>query len=106
MMRRPPPPTPRTLGMIPEASASRERGLDDMEMGADDVLVDMFEQEQQAEMDAMAEAMSSGERPPDSAPWSDDEDYDSLFMDYLEQEQQERPVHSQDVDSSGDMDLS
>lgn len=107
----------RTLGVIPEASASQERGMDGMGTEADDdMLVDMFEQEQQAELDAaMAEAMAmagsggggaSGDRPPRSPEWDDDEDYDALFMDYLAQEQQEGPVHSQDVGDFGDMDLS
>lgn len=108
----------RTLGMIPEASASQEQGLDG---DVDAMLVDMFEQEQQAELDAaVAEAMAmagSGQQQslggdgsrPRSPQWDDDEDYDALFMDYLAQEeeqQQEGPVHSQDVGDYGDMDLS
>ncbi|CAN8106436.1 unnamed protein product [Discula destructiva] len=90
----------RKLSAIPEV---------DMEMGVDDMLVDMFEQEQQAELEAMAEAMSSGDTPPlppDTPHWSDEDEYDALFMDYLAREQQEGPVHSQDVGCSGDMDLS
>lgn len=97
--------------MVPEASASGERSVD-VDMDADDMLVDMLEQEHQAELEAMAEAMaprdpSSSERRHvlDSSQWDDEEDYDALFMDLLAQEQQERPVHSQDV-GSGDMDLS
>lgn len=97
----------RALEGSPEASASQERG--DVDMGADDMLVDMFEQEQQAELEAMVAEMSgqaSSDRPPAAPQWSDDEDYDALFMDYLNQEQQEELVHSQDVAGDGQMDLS
>lgn len=89
------------------ASARLERG--DMNMDVDDMLVDMFEQEQQAELEAMATEMSgqasSNDRPPGTPQWSDDEDYDAIFMDYLNQEQ-EGFVHSQGEAREGEMDLS
>lgn len=98
---------PRALGQGPEVSASRERG--DGDIGMDDMLVDMFEQEQQAELEAMEAEISghaSSDGPPGSPQWSDEEDYDALFMDYLNQEQEEVLLHSQNVDKEGAMDLS
>lgn len=99
--------SPRSLlEAIPEVSASLEAGVD-----ADAMMVDMFEQEQAAEFEALMSSMAARQQqrqqgssgPPGSPHWSDDEDYDALFMDYLSQEQQsqeEPPI------SSGDMDLS
>lgn len=77
-----------------------------MEVDADDMMVDMFEQEQQAELEALVSSIPGTQqqlssRPPDSPHLSDDDDYDALFMDYLSQEQQ-----GQMPASSGDMDLS
>lgn len=97
----------RALGGSSEASASRSQGTADIDM--DEMLVDMFEQEQQAELEAMEAEMSShtlGDRPPGTPQWSDDEDYDAIFMDYLNQEQHEEFASSQDVAREGDMDLS
>lgn len=97
----------RALGGSPEAGASQSRG--DVDMDMDEMLVDMFEQEQQAELEAM-EAVMSGQAMTDRMPgtphWSDDEDYDAIFMDYLSQEQHEDCSHSQDVAGEGEMDLS
>lgn len=96
------------LEAIPEASAHQEAGVD-----ADAMMVDMFEQEQAAEVEALVLSISAGQQQqqqqqvasgsPDSPHWSDDEDYDALFMDYLSQEQR---GHNQAPASSGDMDLS
>lgn len=103
-MRRPP---RSVLEAIPEASAGQEAGVD-----ADAMMVDMYEQEQAAEMEALVSSLSAGQQqqqqvpsrpPPDSPHWSDDEDYDALFMDYLSQEQLSQ---HQTPTSSGDMDLS
>lgn len=101
VMRRPP---RSLLEAIPEASASQEEGID-----ADAMMVDMFEQEQAAELEALVSSMAARQqqqapsRRLDSSHWSDDEDYDALFMDYLSQEQQGQ---NQAPASSGDMDLS
>lgn len=98
---------PRTLRASPEASASQEPG--DVDMGADEMLVDVFEQEQQAELEAMVAEMSghtSNDGFSGSPPWFDDEDYDALFTDYLHQEQQEQLLDNQEVAREGEMDLS
>lgn len=97
----------RALGGSSEASASQSRGNVDMDV--DEMLVDMFEQEQQAELEAMEAEMSGqtlGDRAPGTPQWSDDEDYDAIFMDYLNQEQHEAFASSQEVAREGDMDLS
>lgn len=95
----------RALGEFPEASVRQEPGDVDM----DEMLVDMFEQEQQAELEAMAADLSgrasSSDRPPDAPQWSDDEDYDAIFMDLMNQEQ-DGLVYSQDEVREGEMDLS
>lgn len=80
---------------------------------ADDMMVDALEQEQLAELeqlDALEASVPDGpldERPrwqqQRSPHWSDDDDYDELFMDYLSQEQQNQ---SQAHAFSGEMDLS
>ncbi|KAI1140213.1 hypothetical protein F5Y05DRAFT_411275 [Hypoxylon sp. FL0543] len=72
----------------------------------DDIMVDAIAQEEEEELNAMLstyEAQSS-QRPvgPASPAISDDEDYDSIFMDFLSQQQ----VSSQDIISSGQMDMS
>ncbi|KAI0836773.1 hypothetical protein F5Y06DRAFT_298463 [Hypoxylon sp. FL0890] len=72
----------------------------------DDMMVDAIAQEEEEELNAMLsmyEAQSS--QPPSdpaSSAISDDEDYDSLFMDFLSQQQ----PSSQDFISSGQMDMS
>lgn len=90
--------------------------------GADEMMVDALEQEQLAELEeyeALAASVSDGlvdgssrwqrrqqqrsQKPPDSPHWSDDDDYDELFMDYLSQERQ---IQSQTLHPSGEMDLS
>lgn len=97
----------RALGGSSQAGASQSMGEVDMDM--DEMLVDMFEQEQQAELEATEAEMSGpaqSDRPPGTPHWSDDEDYDAIFMDYLSQEEHEGFSHSQDVAREGDMDLS
>ncbi|KAJ4423583.1 hypothetical protein N0V82_001749 [Gnomoniopsis sp. IMI 355080] len=97
----------RALGGSHEASAPQEQG--DVNMDLDELLVGMFEQEQQAELEAMAREMSgqasSSNWPPDTPQWCDDEDYDAIFMDYLNQEQ-EGLGHSQGEAREREMDLS
>ncbi|KUI58572.1 hypothetical protein VP1G_05820 [Cytospora mali] len=86
---------------------------------ADEMMVDALEQEQLVELEALEALAASvpdgpideqpqwqqqrSQKPPDSPHWSDDDDYDELFMDYLSQEQQNQ---SQAHASSGEMDLS
>lgn len=93
------------------------QGTPEPEPGADEMMLDALEQQQLAEfeeLEAMAASMppdgpADGQSrwqqqpPPDSPHWSDDEDYDELFMDYLSQQQ---PQQSQAPDSSSEMDLS
>jgi hypothetical protein len=73
----------------------------------DEMMVDSHAQREEAELDAMFstyEAQSSSQQPPvrsDSPSLSDDDDYDSLFMDLLSQQQS-----SQDTVLSGQMDMS
>lgn len=72
----------------------------------DDMMVDVLEHEAQAELDALISSIpaepSSSDRimRPDSPQWSDDEDYDALFMDFISQED------TQGIVSSGQMDMS
>ncbi|KAK2615704.1 hypothetical protein N8I77_002440 [Diaporthe amygdali] len=85
---------------------------------ADEMMLDMVEQEQRAEVEEfeamMASIQDSGpdgqqwgqqheQKPPDSPHLSDDDDYDALFMDYLSQQQHGM---GQAPSSSGEMDLS
>lgn len=98
----------RALETVPEVSASQETDADvDADVDADEMMVDLLEQEQQAELEALMSSISSQQssmKPPDSAHWSDDEEYDALFMDYLSQEQEDG--QHQGPASSGEMDLS
>lgn len=97
----------------------RGREAPESSPGADEMMVDALEQEHLAEIEeyeALADSIpdrSIGERPrwqqrqslipPDTPHWSDDDDYDELFMDYLSHEQK---AQSQAHESSGEMDLS
>lgn len=71
----------------------------------DDMMVDVLEHEEEAEIDALISSMptepsSSNALRPDSPQWSDDEDYDALFMDFISQDD------TQEIVSSGQMDMS
>lgn len=80
---------------------------------ADAMMVDMLEQEQQAELEAMmafapdnggssSVSTSTMMKPPDSPHWSDDDsEYDALFMDFMNSQGGQ---HNQDQDA--EMDLS
>lgn len=92
VMRKPPPPLRALLEAIPEEAGD-----------ADAMMVDMFEQEQEAELQALVSSMAApGPPPPVSPHWSDDDEYDALFADFLSREQQARHP----APESGDMDLS
>jgi hypothetical protein len=72
----------------------------------DDMMVDAMAQEEEAELDAMLSLLNTGssqtpERP-DTPSLSDDEDYDTLFMDILSQQGGD----SEGFVSSGQMDMS
>ncbi|KAI0505917.1 hypothetical protein F5B22DRAFT_651205 [Xylaria bambusicola] len=74
---------------------------------ADNMMVDAMAQEEEAELDAMlslldAEASSQVPRRPGTPSLSDDEDYDTLFMDILSQQTDE----GDGFISSGQMDMS
>ncbi len=74
---------------------------------SDEMMVDAIAREEEAELDALVSSFS--QEPPsstataqlDSGPLSDDEDYDALFMDFVE----EQDVH-QENDPFGGMDMS
>lgn len=84
---------------------------------ADAMMVDMLEQEQQAELEAMlasapenarssssTTSMSTMMKPPDSPHYSDnDAEYDALFMDFVKSQEGQ---HSQDQGQDAEMDLS
>lgn len=96
---------PRALGASPQAGVSEEPGDEDVD--ADAMMVDMLEQVELAELEALVSTISEqsstrNDKPPDSPRWSDDDEYDALFIDYLSQQQQQ----DQEMASSGDMDLS
>ncbi|ROV99576.1 hypothetical protein VPNG_07723 [Cytospora leucostoma] len=99
-------------------STAAIQGAPEPEPGADEMMLDALEQQQLAEfeeLEAMAASIPDGladgqprwqpqsQKPPDSPYWSDDEDYDELFMDYLSQQQ---PQQIQAPDPSSEMDLS
>ncbi|RYP53843.1 hypothetical protein DL768_001294 [Monosporascus sp. mg162] len=76
---------------------------------ADEMMVDAVMQEEEQELEAMLsmlEAQSSSQVParPDMPSLSDDDDYDSIFMDLLSQQQQRSS--SPDLVLSGHMDIS
>lgn len=97
----------------------RRREAPEPNLGTDEMMVDALEQEQLAEIEeyeALADSIPDrpiderprwqqqrSQNPPDTLHWSDDDDYDELFMDYLSQEQK---AQGQAHDPSGDMDLS
>ncbi|RYC54976.1 hypothetical protein CHU98_g11233 [Xylaria longipes] len=72
----------------------------------DDMMVDAIAREEEAELDAMLSLLDTSSlqtpRRPDTPSLSDDEDYDTLFMDMLSQQS----IHCDHFTSSGQMDLS
>jgi hypothetical protein len=65
----------------------------------DALMADVIAQEEEAELDALVSALqagSDGQR--QSTHFSDDEDYDGLFMDLIQQQDGERICYSQDVE--------
>ncbi|KAK4237430.1 hypothetical protein C8A03DRAFT_16031 [Achaetomium macrosporum] len=65
----------------------------------DALMADVIAQEEEAEVDALVSALeagSDGQR--QSTHFSDDEDYDGLFMDLIQQQDGERICYSQDVE--------
>ncbi|KAK3307960.1 uncharacterized protein B0T15DRAFT_490569 [Chaetomium strumarium] len=65
----------------------------------DALMADVIAQEEEAELDALVSALqadSDGQR--QSTHFSDDEDYDGLFMDLIQQQDRERICYSQDVE--------
>lgn len=76
---------------------------------ADEMMVDAVMQEEEQELEAMLsmlESQSSSQVPakPDTPSLSDDDDYDSIFMDLLSQQQQRSS--SPDLVLSSHMDIS
>ncbi|KAI0098075.1 hypothetical protein GGR51DRAFT_565965 [Nemania sp. FL0031] len=73
----------------------------------DDMMVDAFARDEEAELDAMlslldTSASSAVQRRPDTPSLSDDEDYDTIFMDILSQQN----VDGDGLILSGEMDMS
>ncbi|KAK3685764.1 hypothetical protein B0T22DRAFT_229156 [Podospora appendiculata] len=95
----------------PQLHALRQElaGVDrdmDMDVDADAMMVDAIEQQEQAEIDALLlsiplDTTSSQARPDSPQHFSDDDDYDSIFMDLLSSQRSEQAFTlSQDVDMS------
>ncbi|KAI0156859.1 hypothetical protein GGR57DRAFT_491361 [Xylariaceae sp. FL1272] len=87
-----------------------EDGLEDIreevDEEPDDMMVDSMAKDEEAEMDAMLSLLESnssqqGQSRPDSIYGSDDEDYDALFMDIMDQQEVNSGFHT-----SNDMDIS
>ncbi|KAF3760605.1 hypothetical protein M406DRAFT_342819 [Cryphonectria parasitica EP155] len=118
---------PRALSTISESESSGMGRRSDQQPNVDDMMVDMFEQDEQAELEALLASMPERQsarnwESPGSPHWldevddvddDDDDDYDAVFMDYLSQEgvqQQQQQQHGQnqslDSAASGHMDLS
>lgn len=73
----------------------------------DDMMVDAIAREEEAELDAMLALLDTASSPqaprrPDTPSLSDDEDYDTLFMDMLSQQRDDRD----EFILSGQMDMS
>lgn len=86
------------LDDIPEESTQISNAVDD----------EMMVLDEEAEMEArLAEYEAQSTQRPGSPSLSDDEDYDSLFIDILSQQQQQHQQQaSHDFGLSGDMDMS
>ncbi|KAK3328352.1 hypothetical protein B0T19DRAFT_424272 [Cercophora scortea] len=82
-----------------------DRGMD-VDVDADAMMVDAIEQQEQAEIDALLlsipfDTPSSQARPDSPQHFSDDEDYDSIFLGLLSSQQSEQALTlSQDVEMS------
>jgi len=68
-------------------------------------MLDAIEREEEAEMDALLsvipETEDSTQKEPQENHFSDDDEYDEIFMEFLsEQEDDQRINHSQDMDMS------
>ncbi|KAI4598640.1 hypothetical protein KJ359_002530 [Pestalotiopsis sp. 9143b] len=77
----------------------------------DDMMVDSHAMEEQAELDAMLSAYEAEntERTPTEraeSPTLSDDEYDNIFMDMLSQDGRQPQQGGEDVDMSGEMDLS
>ena len=90
-------------------------GLQQPEFNIDDMMVDAIAREEEAEIEALLSSMpdgdgdremgdGSGEGRPESVYFSDEEDYDALFMELSQQDEgalsQEGMVSSQDTEMS------
>ena len=104
---------------IPELFAESESSRATQD--SDEMMVDTIAQEEEEELDAMFSMLETQPRSqppaqPDSPFLSDDDDYDSIFMDLLNQQQQQQQQKLQQQQSqpnsspglvlSGDMDMS
>ncbi|KAK0651577.1 hypothetical protein B0T16DRAFT_489571 [Cercophora newfieldiana] len=77
----------------------------ELETDFDSMMLDAMEQEEQAELEALLESLPSETQTspsrPESMHFSDDEDYDSLFMELLSAQQNSQPTTgSDDVEMS------
>ncbi|KAI0017074.1 hypothetical protein F4780DRAFT_628417 [Xylariomycetidae sp. FL0641] len=83
-----------------------ETSQEPLSRDSDDVMVDAIARDEERELDAMLSLLEpasfEAQEQPDSPSLSDDDDYDSLFQDYLSEQEQCR----QDPTFSGQMDLS
>ncbi len=79
----------------------------DMSQNPEDMMVDVLAQEEEEELNAMLAMLETSSPPrerlqPSSPALSDDDDYDSIFMDLISQQESS----SQGFVSSGQMDMS
>lgn len=80
----------------------------DADVDVDALMVDDIEQQEEAELEALVSALEGAGSKSSSAHFSDDEDYDGLFMDLISQQQQQQwqlqgetsSCYSQDVEMS------
>ncbi|KAL8392921.1 hypothetical protein RB595_002930 [Gaeumannomyces hyphopodioides] len=96
-------------GMITEsdiADAERLFEHDEFDQCPDDMMADAMLQEEEAELEALISSgagqqqSSSGPGRPASPHWSDEDDYDALFMDLISEQESQLPVSSGDVEMS------
>lgn len=67
-------------------------------------MLDAIEREEEAEIDALLSAIpetqSSTQKGPEANHFSDDDEYDEIFMEFLSEQDGERITRSQDMDMS------
>lgn len=75
------------------------------DVDVDALMVDDIERQEEAEVQALVSALEGSAWSPSSSHFSDDDDYDGLFMDLISEQQWQQqegqaPSYSQDVEMS------